>query len=462
MPDHIELLNHCEAVAQQICTILKTNHVFIQRYIPISGKWQSLFPLPTQQESDASVVPLNAEPKVSGELSLVVGQQLRNLEAFQFKIVTKISRVAVSGDCLLLPISSGLHEKELWGRICIIGNERNWQSQNLEWLKTIAAILGQSIAFHNQHSLLVTNQKTPAPYLQEEESIAQGKTIEHLHRQISDLAAREEAKDEFIGKISHDLRAPLMNMRMALKMLQINVGQNPAAAEIFSSERIARYFSILNSECEREIALINNVLDLQKLETGNLNLQIVSIELTEWLPQIASTFQSRAQAQQQQLELKIPEVSASLNTDENYLNRILTELFHNACKYTASGGQIICEVEYPPVSLGQSQANSPRQPVYITVSNQAEIAEIDLPHLFDRFFRIPTADRHKQGGTGLGLFLIRSLVEQLQGQITVQSNNGWTIFTVALPIVLSTLLDTLVETKLDESAPGNPQLVVEL
>jgi signal transduction histidine kinase len=468
MPDHIELVHHCEAVTQQIRAILKANHVFIQRYLAATGTWQSLSPLTSQQEYDAAVAPPVSEPEVSGELTLFVGQQLRNLEAVNFKIVTKIGRVSVRGNCLLLPIASNFHKKELWGRICIIGNERTYQSRDLEWLKTIATMLGQSIAFQKQNSLslgIAHIQPLAAPVL----LLNDRESIEHLHRQIAELATRDQAKDEFIGKISHDLRAPLMNMRMALKMLQINVSQNPAAAVVFSGERIASYFSILNSECEREIGLIDNVLDLQKLETGNINLQIASIDLADWLPQIVGIFQSRVQSQQQQLDLRLPESPALLNTDENYLNRILTELFHNACKYTARGGQIICEVEYPPVSLdsiqiqsGSGRATHPRQPLYVTVSNQAEISAIDLPHLFDRFYRVPAADHHKQGGTGLGLFLVRNLVEQLQGQITVQSSNGWTTFTVALPIVLSTLLDTLVEAELDESASGNAQLVAEL
>jgi signal transduction histidine kinase len=448
MPDHPDLFHHCETVTQQIRTILKANHVFIQRQLRETGKWQSLV---TPQEYDRSIAPSDTEPEVSGELTLVVGQQLRNLEIANFRIVTQIGHVVVRGDCLLLPIAD---RGQLWGRICIIGNERTWQNRDLEWLKMIAMMLGQFIALQTSNDLSLELAQLAPPVLR----LNTEEPVDNLHSQIAELAARDQAKDEFIGRISHDLRAPLMNMRMALKMLQINISQNPAAAAVFSGDRISNYFSILNFECAREISLINNVLDLQKLETGNVNLQIAAIELSDWLPLISSNFQSRAQSLQQKLELRLSGTPLILNTDENYLSRVLTELFHNACKYTANGGQIVCEVDYPPALHGGYK----RQPIYITVSNQAEIAASDLPHIFDRFYRVPTADHHKQGGTGLGLFLVRNLVEQLQGQITVQSSNGWTTFTVALPVSVELMERNSSAAHLAQGTPSNPQLVAEL
>jgi signal transduction histidine kinase len=444
MPDHPDLFHHCETVTQQIRGILKANHVFIQRYLSAMGTWQSLA---TPEEYDRSIAPPDREPEVSGELSLIVGQQLRNLEIANFHIVTKIGYVMVRGDCLLLPIAD---RGQLWGRICIIGNERTWQNQDLEWLKMIARMLGQFISLQRSNELsLELAEGTPPLRLNTEE------TLDNLQDQIAELAARDQAKDEFISKISHDLRAPLMNMRMALKMLEINVSQNPSVAEVFRGDRIANYFNILNSECEREIGLINNVLDLQKLETGSVHLQIVSIELLDWLQLISSNFQSRAQSLQQKIDIRLAGTPALLNTDENYLGRVLTELFHNACKYTTKGGQIICEVEYPT----GNQSGCKRQPIYIMVSNQAEIAASDLPHIFNRFYRVPSADEHKQGGTGLGLFLVRNMVEKMQGEITVQSSNGWTTFTVVLPMSVE---EGNVGKQLTQGTASNAKLVAEL
>jgi signal transduction histidine kinase len=416
-----QLLYLCESTIAQIREISAARHVSIQCYRFFSGdarrtgSWQPL----------SDVLADSIPPDISGDLSDSVGQQLHDATAVNFKIATKIGAVTIVGDCLLLPIFCGFEhsaQAKLWGRICIISNKGSLQNRDRDWLLSIAKILGKSIsAISSPLSQTTLN-------LAENTEIAddfQSENEADLYQQINKLIDQDRLKDEFISKISHDLRAPLMNMRMALKMFKISTSKDPAALAILANERHSNYLQILESECEREIGLINNVLDLQKLETGNISLELQSINLVDWLPTVVETFQCRAQQHNMQLDLRLPETSAYLLTDEGSLQRIVSELLHNACKYTAEHRGIYCELEYPEVK---------NQPLYLLVGNQAEISLTDLPHIFDRFYRVPSADRHKQGGTGLGLSLVRSLVEQLHGQITVQSTNGWTTFTVALPV----------------------------
>jgi signal transduction histidine kinase len=411
-----QLLHLCESTITQIREISTARHVSIQCYR--SGSWQAL----------SEVLADSITHDISGDLSDSVGQKLHDAKAANFKITTKIGQVTIAGDCLLLPIFCGVEpatKEQLWGRICIISNTGSLLNRDRDWLLSIAKLLGKSLSAMSslppQIILDSAKDSEETPYIQygEYESEAD------LHRQITELIAQDRLKDEFISKISHDLRAPLMNMRMALKMFKISTSKDPAALAILANERHSNYLQILESECEREIGLINNVLDLQKLETGNISLELQSIDLVDWLPTVVETFQCRAKQQNMQLELRLPAASACLLTDEGSLQRIVSELLHNACKYTAEHQGIYCELEYPEVK---------NQPLYLLVGNQAEISAADLPHIFDRFYRVPSADRHKQGGTGLGLSLVRSLVEQLHGQITVQSTNGWTTFTVALPV----------------------------
>lgn len=439
------------SIVDHVRSLLGAHHVFVQRYLPTTGKWQSLpIDLPSQDAYDTAVAPLPPEPEVSGELTGIVGQQLRQFELVQFKIVTTIGPVQIKGDCLLVPIGvdridvdrlgidQTVGERILWGRLCIIGDREVWQPRDLEWLKAIALLLGEAMV-------------VPLPLLpplRVDTTSHHSEEIEHLQQQIADLAASDRAKDEFISKISHDLRAPLMNMRMALKMLQITAQQNPEVAQVFSSDRVANYLQILQAECIREIALINTVLDLQRLEAGTIHLRPTAIDLAAWLPKQMASFESVAQSHQQTLTLNLPPAQQlTITSDDTCLTRILTELLHNACKYTVSGGEIACEVEYPPSYAHQ-------MPVYITVSNPAELAAADLAQIFDRFYRVPGTDHHRQGGTGLGLFLVRNLVQQIQGQITVQSSGGQTVFTVAIPLNLSP--------SASQGAPGDPQLVAEL
>jgi signal transduction histidine kinase len=440
---HPELVQVCELTIQQIREVLAVYHVSIQRYLPATGEWQHQSPTENAPPSSflSLIDGLSGEPpaEISGELTAIMGQRLRDLEMVSFNIISKIGSVAVKGKCVLLPITC---QNLVWGRICIIGNTEIWQLRDFDWLQVLAKVLGQSIfAIYQLQVPQVIHNQAAADTLPEFDN----ESVEILHAQLTELVQRDQHKDEFISKISHDLRAPLMNMRMALKMLKISINQDPNLAQLFSNQRTQNYWNILEAECEREISLVNNVLDLQKIETGNTQLQRNEINMTDWLRSIAEPYQSRAAQHQQKLCLRLPEQPAPVITDEAYLQRIISELLHNACKYTASGQEIICELEYPPpmLSIGgttdepsttATQLSANAVPIYFTVSNQAIVESTDLPHLFDRFYRVPAADHHRQGGTGLGLSLVRDLIEQLHGQITVQSRDGWTTFTVALPL----------------------------
>jgi signal transduction histidine kinase len=411
-----QLLHLCESTIAQIREISTARHVSIQ--CCRSGSWQPL----------SDVLADSIPHDISGDLSDSVGQKLHDATAATFKITTKIGLITIAGDCLLLPIFCGFEpsvKEQLWGRICIISNISSLQNRDRDWLMSIAKILGKSISAISSLPPQVTLNSAENEGVADDIQYNEYENEDDLYQQITKLIAQDRIKDEFISKISHDLRAPLMNMRMALKMFKISTSKDPAALAVLANERHSNYLQILESECEREIGLINNVLDLQKLETGNISLELQSIDLVDWLPTVVETFQCRARQQNMQLDLRLPATSAHLLTDEGSLQRIVSELLHNACKYTAEHQGIYCELEYPEVK---------NQPLYLLVGNQAEISVADLPHIFDRFYRVPSADRHKQGGTGLGLSLVRSLVEQLHGQITVQSANGWTTFTVALPV----------------------------
>jgi signal transduction histidine kinase len=411
-----QLLHLCESTIAQIREISTARHVSIQCYR--SGAWQAL----------SDVLADGIPHDISGDLSDSVGQKLHDATAVNFKIATEIGAVKIVGDCLLLPIFCTVDpsaKEQLWGRICIISNQESLQNRDRDWLLSIAKILGKSISAISALPLQVTLNSVENEEINDDFPHNECANEDDIYQQIAKLIAQDRIKDEFISKISHDLRAPLMNMRMALKMFRISTSKDPAALAVLANERHSNYLQILESECEREIGLINNVLDLQKLETGNISLELQSIDLVDWLPTVVETFQCRARQQNMQLDLRLPAASAHLLTDEGSLQRIVSELLNNACKYTAEHQGIYCELEYPEVK---------NQPLYLLVGNQAEISVVDLPHIFDRFYRVPSADRHKQGGTGLGLSLVRSLVEQLHGQITVQSTNGWTTFTVALPV----------------------------
>lgn len=268
-------------------------------------------------------------------------------------------------------------------------------------------------------------------------AIRQARLYQAAQTQVEVLAKLNQLKDDFLSTVSHELRTPMANMKMAIQMLKIAP----------PGDRQQRYLQILQSECNRETELINDLLDLQRLEAASYPISLEeAINLPEWLPGIVEPFISRAQERGQILQTQIALDLSPLITDRAGLGRIVAELLNNACKYTSSGGKIILHVrqeenvQSTPTTENEQEGlefDNNQTPVpdilYFTVKNQAEIPAEELPNVFKKFYRVPKSDLWKQGGTGLGLALVKKLVEQMHGNITVESSAGWTTFCVKLP-----------------------------
>jgi len=245
---------------------------------------------------------------------------------------------------------------------------------------------------------------------------------------VAELERLNQLKDEFLSTVSHEMRTPLANMKMAIQMLK----DSPNA------ERGKRYLEILQAECARETELINDFLDLQRLEAAASDFFCAeAVSLQNFLPSLVEPFRTRTQERQQTLKVNLPVELPPVISDRTSLERMLAELLNNACKYTPAGGEIVLSVRYKSSTLVSFVTDSAPATIF-TISNQAEIPAAELPRIFEKFYRVPKSDLWKQGGTGLGLALVQKLVEKLQGTIQVESNQGWTTFTVHLtPLVLT-------------------------
>lgn len=259
-------------------------------------------------------------------------------------------------------------------------------------------------------------------------AIRQARLYQASQVQIQEMKKLDQLKDSFLSTTSHELRSPVANMRMAIRMLTIALEQERTTSEEVKKKekrKIAdRYLQILDRECNREISMINNLLDLQRFEADEPPLKMEPIWLQDWLPQIVAPFQERAHDRQQTFQIELSSNLPVLTSDSATLERVLAELFNNACKYTPQNGQITITI--------QAQSNS----MQILISNTSEeFSASDLTHIFDKFYRIPNADPWKQGGTGLGLALVQKLIEYLGGTIGVKNLPGQILFTVALPLI---------------------------
>lgn len=244
------------------------------------------------------------------------------------------------------------------------------------------------------------------------------KRTEQLEIQMAELQKLNQLKDDFMSTISHELRTPMTSIQLATQMLEVGLNKTVPQPE---RSQLTRYIQILNDECKREVNLINDLLDLRRLDAGNLRLNLDTINLQTWLPQVVQPFEVRTQ-NRQQLQVNLDPTLPAFICDPFVLERILAELLNNACKYTPKGEKITVTAS---LQSGMIQ---------LKVSNSGvEIPTSELPHIFDKFYRIPSADPWKQGGTGLGLALVKNLTEHLGGCISVESTSQETCFTVEIP-----------------------------
>jgi signal transduction histidine kinase len=291
-----------------------------------------------------------------------------------------------------------------------------------------------------------------------------------LLQAIEELERLNRIKDDFLSTVSHELRTPMSNIKLSTQMLEINLKRLGLLDSESSS--IPRYFQILKDEGQREINLINNLLDLSRLDAKTDPIMPTVIQLNDWLPELAKPFIERANSQQQTFYLEIADNLPPLTTDLSELERILNELLNNACKYTPPGASITLatraagaveqEIEKEHKEPWDEPWEKGRVPVIysavqtpssvkaaasrivsdvgaidrlqIRVSNSGvEIPDGEHHRIFDKFYRIPSSDPWKHGGTGLGLALVKGLVERLEGTIEVESGEDITTFTVELP-----------------------------
>lgn len=278
-------------------------------------------------------------------------------------------------------------------------------------------------------------------------ALRQARLYESAQAQVTELERLNRLKDDFLSTVSHELRTPMSNIKMAIQMFEIYLGQTNLLED--KELPLGQYFQILKDECDRETNLINNLLDLTRLDSDIEPLFKRSMPLSPWVDHIAEVFVERAHKQQQTLTLHIAE-DLVIYTDLTYLERILVELLNNACKYTPEGEHIRVAA-HPCINGsgdgvrgstvdGNTSGNhgisaSPANILRFVVSNSGvELSPVECDRIFQKFYRIPNSDPWKHGGTGLGLALVQKLAQKLGGTIRAESSHNEVRFILDLPL----------------------------
>lgn len=230
-----------------------------------------------------------------------------------------------------------------------------------------------------------------------------------------------QAKDEFLAAVSHELRTPLTTIKTLTRVMQ--------RRELTDEERTL-YLSDIASECDREIDLVLNLLDLSRINSGKVHINIRPVELSEVLNACAKIVRGEAEKQDHQIIVEPISSDIFVSSDPDALRRALYAIVENAIKFTPANGQIFLRTR-----IADDKA------IIEIEDNGRGILETDLPHIFEKFYRgknaggAPQASPDEVSGIGLGLNLARKLIDGMNGTIEAESRLGsGTKFIIRLPL----------------------------
>jgi signal transduction histidine kinase/CheY-like chemotaxis protein len=234
----------------------------------------------------------------------------------------------------------------------------------------------------------------------------------HAEEQRNRLAERSDldhAKDEFISTVSHELRTPLTSIRGALGLLSSGLLGNVDA-------RAQNLLRIASSNTERLIRLINDILDLERMESGRAPVTLRRCSIYDLAREAVDTMSALADASSIRLELNsyAAHDAAYLDADPDRILQVLTNLLSNAIKFSPANTTVTLQID----------ANIEALSVKV-IDRGRGIPADKLESIFDRFQQVESSDSSKKGGTGLGLAICRSIIQQHGGMIWAQPNHDW-------------------------------------
>ncbi len=230
---------------------------------------------------------------------------------------------------------------------------------------------------------------------------------------LTETRRLENMRKEFVANVSHELRTPITSIRSASETLQRVSDSRP--------DIMPRFLDIIDRNAERLFALVEDVLDLSRIESRQFSMSIVSLDVAEAFEKTASLFYDRLQKRGIQLLVSQSE-PLWVRADRRGLEHVLTNLTDNAVKYAGVDTMI------------ELSAEAAQGVVVLRVKdNGVGINEKHLSRLFERFFRVDAGRSREEGGTGLGLSIVKHLVESMGGKVSVSSKVGeGTCFSIEL------------------------------
>lgn len=230
---------------------------------------------------------------------------------------------------------------------------------------------------------------------------------------VTRLRQVQNTRREFVSNVSHELRTPLASVNAMVETLD--------GGAIYDTEVARDFLSRIHDDIRRMTAMVDELLELSSLESGQMPIHLAPVELAEVANKVTARFETNANSRGVKLLTLIPHGLPYLMADPGKLDQILTNLVENALKFTPEGGRVT-------LSARTAEAG-----IQIEVADTGVgVAREHLPHIFERFYKVDRSRRDT--GTGLGLAITRRLVQAHGGDITVASVEGeGSAFTLTLP-----------------------------
>jgi signal transduction histidine kinase len=236
---------------------------------------------------------------------------------------------------------------------------------------------------------------------------------------ISHLKALNRMKSQFVSNVSHELRTPVTTIKLYANLLQH-----------CAPEKRPGYLDALSKEADRQAVLVEDILQISRIDAGKLELKPKLISLSQLIEDVIMHHKLLAKAQGLKLEHRILGMIPKMVVDPERVMQVLNNLVENAIRYTPAGGSVVISTDRVTME--------DRAWVLVHVADTGiGIPEEELPYVFDRFFRGVGPRQMQKPGTGLGLTIVKEIVELHGGRVAVESHVGeGSTFTVWLPLAL--------------------------
>ncbi|MGH8480080.1 MAG: chemotaxis protein CheB [Gammaproteobacteria bacterium] len=254
---------------------------------------------------------------------------------------------------------------------------------------------------------------------------------EQLRRYSTDLLEADRRKNEFLAMLAHELRNPLAPIRNALEVLRLTEGNGAA---------VQAACAMMERQLGQLVRLVDDLLDVSRISRGKIELRKERIEVASAVHYAVEAARPLCERMDHELTVTLPPQPVYLNADPTRLAQVVGNLLTNACKFTERGGRIGLTVEREPPRSPPSQGGAGGVAVIRVRDTGIGIATEELPRIFEMFTQLDTSLERSRSGLGIGLTLVKNLVEMHGGTVEVHSAGlgQGSEFMVRLPIVVET------------------------